>query len=434
MSQSLLVGIDLGSSRIRFAVGQVSRGERDAEGGTHPPALSLIGAVDIPSQGITKGVVTALEDAVAALSSGLEAVERQIGVPIQEAAVGVSGTHISVFPAKGVIGVSRADGDIRAEDVERVLEATKSAVNPANHEILHVLSHGFSVDGQGGIKDPIGMHGIRLEASAHLVLGLAGNVRNMTKCVFRTGLDISSLVFGPLAAAEAVTNTRERELGVCVVNIGASTTSVLVFEEGALLHAAVLPIGADHITSDIAIGLRTSLDAAEALKSTHGSALPQSVDTNEQIDFASFGVVPGEDDDAPTLAYVAEIIEARTEELVEKVEAELQRADRSGLLPAGVILTGGGAKLHGIADVAKRILRLPASVGAATHIATPMPELIHDPAFSTAVGLVQWAFEESRREDEGGSGRGMSNVFRSGNEIATKAKGLFKKVMKSFIP
>lgn len=432
----MLVGIDLGSSRIRFAVGQVARGgDRDEDGRLSAPALSLIGAVDIPAQGLTKGVVTALEDAVAALSSGLEAAERQLGVPIQEATVGMSGTHISVIPAKGVIGVSRADGDIRAEDVDRVLEAAKSAVNPANHEILHVLSHGFSVDGQGGIKDPIGMHGIRLEASAHLVLGLAGNVRNMTKCVFRTGLDISSLVFGPLAAAEAVTNTRERDLGVCVVNIGASTTSVLVFEEGSLLHAAVLPIGADHITSDIAIGLRIGLEAAEALKVAHGSALPSSVDAQAVVDFAAFGVVPGEEEDVPTLAYVAEIIEARTEELLEKVEAELQRADRSGLLPAGVILTGGGAKLQGVADVAKRILRLPASIGAATHVPTPMPELVHDPAFSTAVGLVQWAFEESRRgDDHPGKGGGMGKALRSGTEMATKAKGLFKKVMKSFIP
>jgi cell division protein FtsA len=428
MNNDLFIGIDLGSSRLRFAMGQVSRSEERG------PVLSIIGAVEVPSQGIAKGVVNALEDAVTALSAGIERAEQQLGVPIQEATVGISGTHISVIPAKGVVGVSRADGDIRAEDVERVLEATRSAANPANHEILHVLSHGFSVDGQGGVKDPIGMHGIRLEASAHLVLGLAGNVRNMTKCVFRTGLDISSLVFGPLAGAEAVTNPRERELGVCVVNIGASTTSVLVFEEGALLHAAVLPIGADHITSDIAIGLRTGLNAAEAIKQTHGTALPEEVGKNEEIGLTEYGGEPGSGE-LVSLQYVAQIIEARTEELMEKVEAELQRADRSGLLPAGVVLTGGGAKLHGTAEVAKRILRLPASVGAATHLPTPMPERVHDAAFSTAVGLVQWAFEESRREEDGPSMmKGAGKALRSGNAFAQKAGNMMKKVFKSFIP
>lgn len=423
MSQRLLIGLDLGSSRIRFAMGQVS------SGADRTPSLAIVGGVELPSQGIAKGVVTSLEDAVTSLSAALEAAERQMGVPLQEAIVGISGTHISVMPAKGVVGVSRADGDIREEDLERVLESTKSMANPANHEILHVLSHGFTVDGQPGIKDPVGMHGIRLEASAHLVLGIAGNVRNVTKCVFRTGLDIANLVFGPLAAAEAVSTPRERELGVCVVNIGASTTSVLVFEEGSLLYAGVIPIGADHVTSDVAIGLRTSLAAAEAIKLQVGHAVPDSVGKRDEIDLAEFG---GETSEIVAVRTVSEIIEARVEELFEKVEQELRTADRSGLLPAGAVLTGGGAKLRGMTEVAKRVLRLPSSVGAATHLATPMPELVHDPAFSTAAGLVQWAYEESRRGEEGGSRGGR--LFASGGAAFGKVGGALKKVFKSFIP
>ncbi|MEN9557818.1 MAG: cell division protein FtsA, cell division protein FtsA [Candidatus Parcubacteria bacterium] len=432
MKQDFIVGLDIGSSRIRFAVGQVSHANE------HGPVLTLVGAVEHHSQGISKGAVAALEDTVASLSSALELVERQMGLPIEEAVVGIGGPHFSIIAANGVVGVSRTDGEIRSEDVDRVLEATKGAANPANHEILHVISHGFVVDGQTGIKDPLGMHGIRLEASTHLVLGLAGHVRNLTKAVFRAGLDISSLVFGPLASAEVVTNARERELGVCVVNIGSATTSVLVFEEGSLLHAAVLPVGSDHITSDIAIGLRTSLEVAEAIKIHYGNAAPDDVDKRDEVHLSSFGGVDGED--AISARYVAEIVEARVEELLEKVEAELQRADRSGLLPAGVVMTGGGAKIRGIVDVAKRVLRLPASIGAATHLSTPMPELVHDPAFSTAVGLAQWGYEELRRGEAPGGGvmRGLGGnskkLFSSGQVAAGKASEAIKKIFKSFIP
>lgn len=421
MSQPLLVGLDIGSSRIRLAMGQISSSPEQGL------SLSIVGAVEVPSHGISKGVVSALEDAVAAVSAGLEQGERQLGVPIEEAVVGIGGTHVRIMDAKGVVGVSRSDGDIRPEDVERVMESARSAANPANEEILHVLPHGFSVDGQGGITDPVGMHGIRIEANAHLVLGLAGNVRNMTKCVFRTGLDIASLVFGPLACATAVTNARERELGVCVVNIGASTTSVILFEEGNLIHAKVLPIGAEHITSDVAIGLRTSLDVAEQIKLCHGSSVPDMFNKQDEIDIAEFGADASE---RISLRYVSEIIQARTEEIFEKVEEELRVADRSGLLPAGAVLTGGGAKLPGIVETAKSSLRLPASLGAATHLQTSMPELIHDPVFGTAAGLVQWGFEEVRNEQF----RSGPRMFEKGGDAVKKITSSIKKVFRSFIP
>lgn len=427
MPQPLFVGLDLGSSRIRFAMGQVSASTRE-----HGSSFTIVGAVDVPSQGIAKGTVTALEDAVAAVSAGLEVAERQLGVPIDEAVVGIGGPHLSLVAAKGVVGVNRADGQIRSEDVDRVLESARGSVNPANHEILHVLSRGFTVDGQAGITDPVGMHGIRLEAAAQLVVGLAGNVRNMTRCVFRTRLDISSLVFGPLASAEAVTVPRERELGVCVVNIGAATTSVLVYEDGSLLHAAVIPLGADHVTSDIAIGLRTSLVAAEAVKLRHGHAVPDEVGKRDAIDLAEFG---GDSGELIQVRDVAEIVEARVEELFEKVEQELRAVDRSGLLPAGAVLTGGGAKLPGMTDVAKRVLRLPASLGAATHVESPMPELAHDPAFSTAVGLAAYGYEEWRRGHEGGTGGGGGRkLFASGSAAMGKIGSLAKKVFGSFMP
>lgn len=422
MNQPLIAGLDLGSSHIRIAMGQVSR-RSDHDG----LALSIVGAVEVPSQGISKGVVTALEDAVSAISLCLEQAERNVGSPIEEVILGINGTHVTVIDAKGVVGVSRPDREIRKEDVERAMEDARGVANPANHEILNIIPHGFIVDGQSGIHDPVGMHGIRIEANAHLILGLAGNVRNMTKAVFRTGLDIASLVFSPMAGAQAVTSQRERELGVCVVNIGAAMTSVIVFEDGSLIHASVLPIGSDHITSDIAIGLRTSLEVAERIKVSQGQAVPDSIGKRDESDLRDFGATESE---IVSLRYVSEIIEARAEELFEKVEEELRSAGRSGLLPAGAVLTGGGALLPGLVDVAKRVLRLPASIGAAVHLQTPLPEYVHNPAFSTAVGLVQWGFDEIRNDQVSKRPR----ILASGEKALGGTVDWFRKVFKSFIP
>jgi cell division protein FtsA len=423
MKERFLTGLDLGSSHIRIAVGQVvSMPERRI-------GLNVIGITEIPSQGIAKGCVSSLEDAVSSISSALEQAERLVGVPIQEAYVGIGGAHITAQEAKGVIGVSRPDGDIRTEDVARALESARAVVNPANQEILHVLPRQFSVDGQAGIKDPIGMQGIRLEADVHVIQGLSSHVRNVTKAVFRTGLDITELVYAPLAAAEAVTASRQRELGVCVLVIGASTTGLAVYEEGELLHAATLPIGADHITSDVAIGLRVSLEVAENIKRNVGQAMPDAVNKREEIDVRDYGA---DQTEIVAIQYVSEIIEARVEELYEKVEIELRKIDRSGMLPAGVILTGGGSKLPGMVEVAKRVLQLPCAIGFPT-VQSSMPEFAMDPSFSTAVGLVLWGFEAERKEIDtphrswgGGAGAGKG--------MLSKISSPFKKVMKSFMP
>ncbi len=420
MKERLLTGLDLGSSHIRIAVGQTSA---SSEG---RPLLKMIGATETPSLGISKGGVSSFEDAVASISRALEQAERLIGVPIENAYVGIGGTQISAIGAKGVIGVSRPDGDIRHEDVSRVLEAARTFANPANQEILHVLARSFAIDGQAGIKDPVGMQGIRLEVEAQIVQGMVGHVKNITKAVFRTGLDIDELVYAPLAALEAVTDLRARELGVCVLDIGATTTGIAVYEDGDLLATMTVPLGADHITSDIAIGLRVSHDVAEKIKRTHGHALPGQVDPREEIDVRAFGADESEN---VSLSYVSEIIEARVEEIFETVEGELKKIDRAGLLPAGVILTGGGAKLPGMVEVGKRVLHLPCAYGAA-QVETSMPELIHDPRFSTAVGLVMWGFELERQG--GGDTFGGSRSRSEG--VVSKISSPFKKVFKSFLP
>ena len=260
MADDILTGLDIGSSMIRVAVAHVMPGE-DGK-----PRLHVIGAVSSPSFGVHRGAISSLEDAVSAISKALEKAERMTGVAINSAWVGIAGQSILVQESRGVIGVSRTDADIKEDDVERAMEAARAVATPTNYDILHVIPKSFTVDGQRGVKDPVGMNGIRLEVDALIIEALASHIKNLTKSVYRTGLDIDDLVYTPLATAEAVVTQRQKELGVCVLNIGASSTTLAVFEEGDLLHTAVLPFGGDHITNDIAIGLRTSIDIAEQVK------------------------------------------------------------------------------------------------------------------------------------------------------------------------
>jgi cell division protein FtsA len=327
------------------------------------------------------------------------------------------------------VGVSRTDGEIHEEDVQRALESARSVVNPANYEIIHILPRKFTIDGQGGIKDPIGMQGIRLEVDAHVIQGFSSHVRNLTKAVFRTGVDVRELVFAPLASAEAVTSTKQRDVGVAVINVGATTTTLAVFEEGDFLHAAVFPLGSDHITSDIAIGLRTSLDVAEHVKRHYASAYAEPMSRFEEIDLQELGADHAE---VVSRRFISDVAQARAEEIFEKVEKELKKIDRSGMLPAGVILTGGGVKLEGMADTARQVLRLPVSMGVAVGINTPLVEIGQDPAYSTAVGLVLWGYANER--DDGSAGRGGQGFGGKGGQWMKKMGGPIKKIFKSFIP
>ncbi len=427
MKEQLIVGLDIGTSHTRIAVGRI---------GILPDqrlALSVMGAVETPTQGVARGAITSLDDAVTSLATCLERTERQVGLPISDVTVGVGGTTVTLQEGRGVVGVSRPDGDIRREDVARAVESAKALMNPANQYLIHTLERSFTLDGQQGIKDPIGMQGIRLEADILIVQALTSHVRNITNAVFRSGLDVTRLVYAPLAAAEVVTSPRERELGVCVAILGASTTGLVVYENGELLHATTLPIGADHITSDIAIGLRISLDAAEQIKRVYGTAVPEQVSKKEDLNLMDFGATSSE---VVSLRDIAGIIEARVEEIFEKIEAELRKVDRQGMLPAGVVLTGGGAKLVGMIDVAKRVLRLPSSIGTIS-VPSTMPEVIQDPSFSTAIGLILWSYEMERREDaEGSSGKGLLAGVGIKNSSAFLSTLLnpIKKIGKSFIP
>ncbi len=420
MKERLIAGLDMGSSAIRIAVGQVlPTPERQTK-------LSFIGAAEVKSEGIAKGGISSFEDAVSSITACLDQAERMVGLPINDVYVGVGGSQITVQDAKGIVGVSRSDQTIRREDVVRVLEAARTYAQTPNYDILHVLPKRFTVDNQKDIKDPVGMQGIRLEADAKIIQGLSNHLRNTTKAVFRTNVDISELVYVPLAAAEAVTTKRQRELGVCIVCMGAATTSMAVYEDNELLHAATFLMGSDHVTSDLVYTLRTSFEVAERLKRAKGSAAATTFEKSETSDLKGFGAEVSEE---VQLGFVAEVIGARVEEIFERVEAELKRIERSGMLPAGIILTGGGAKLNGVADVAREIFHLPAAVGV-PHGESSIPELVQDPSFSTAVGLVMWGYDAERQDAVSFT----SGAKQSGANWASKIGDPLKKIFKSFMP
>ncbi|PIQ67427.1 cell division protein FtsA [Candidatus Uhrbacteria bacterium CG_4_10_14_0_2_um_filter_41_7] len=382
MADEIITGLDVGSSHIRIVIGQLVP---DGEGKNE---LNIIGAVSVPAEGVHKGSISSMEDAVSSVSKALERAERMTGMPVNNAWISIAGHNILVQESRGVIGVSRQDGEIKEEDVERVIEAARTVATPSNYEILHVMPKSFTVDGQRGIKDPVGMNGIRLEVDAVIIQTLTSQIKNLTKSIYRTGLEIDDLVFAPLATAEAVLTSRQKELGVCVVDIGASSTTVVVFEEGDILHTAVLPVGGDHITNDIAIGLRTSLDVAEKVKIAVGHAVPGYVSKKDQFALDEFG---SSENELVKTYFISEIIEARAEEIFEAVDDELRKIDRSGMLPVGVVLTGGGMKLAGMVEVAKRVMRLPAVVGAPVGVSSVIDE-VNDPAYATAVGLAIWGY------------------------------------------
>jgi len=413
-----IVGLDIGTQNIRAIQAKLA-----ADTGI----LSVIGASEVPAQGLRRGVIADIEEAVSCISVALEKVERMTGVPVTSACVSIGGNHVSSQQSHGVIAVSRADGEISESDVVRVVDASQAISIPQNREVLHVFPKTFILDGQSGIKDPLGMSGIRLEVDSIIVQAGLPYVRNLSRAILQAGLEIDDLVLAPCAAAEAVLSKRQKELGVVLVDLGAGTTSLAVYEEGDLLHTAVIPIGSSHITNDIAIGLRCSIETAEKVKLLFGHADPKAVGKDEDIDLSKLD--PSEEE-LTSRAYVVEIIEARLEEIFEYINKELKKINRDGKLPAGIVLTGGGSKLPGVVEFAKKHLRLPVVVGRPQNVNTVI-DRVDDPSFATVVGLVLWG-EKYSGGSSGGAASSFSSTFKQvlGNPKMQKVK----KWLKSFLP
>lgn len=408
---SLFAGIDIGSTAVRIAVGQrVTAGDKEQ--------VHIIGASEVASEGINRGTINSIEDAVSSVSAAIEKVERMTGMPVGSAWISISGANVAMIESKGVVAVSRPDGEVREEDVERAVDAAQTVATPVNYEIVHVIPKSFIVDGQKGIKDPVGMTGIRLEVDAQIIQGITSHIKNLTKCVYRTGVNIERLVLGTLASSEVTATRRQKELGVAVVNIGGSSTNLVVFEEGDILHLASIPIGSDHITADLAIGLRTSIDVAERVKLQYATATPKEFGKTDVIDLQELGAADSEE---VKLKYIAEIVEARCEELLEKVDKELKKIQRSGMLPAGVVLTGGGAKLPGLVDLAKRKLRLPVALGYPIG-SSSITDRVNDLSFTTSIGLVHWGIKETPADARRG---GMFGKLAAVEKVGKGLKKLF---------
>lgn len=393
---NFFVGLDIGSAFVRTVIAQEAPGE---------DRLRIVGVGSLPSQGMRRGAVVDIEEAVQAVNASVEQAETMAGVAAQDVTVGLGGTEIFSQDSKGVVAVGKADGEVLNDDIQRVLQAAQSIPLPLNKEILHVLPKSYRLDDQKDIKDPLGMHGVRLEVDALIIGGSSPHIKNTARCVEQAGMVLSSTVVEPLASSLAILNKKQKELGVVAVNIGSATTSLAVFEEGELLHVAVLPVGAAHITHDIAIGLRTSIDLAEQVKIHFGTALSHEVDKHEDIDLSKLDV---QEEGLVSRYHVTEIIEARVEEILHFVNEELKKIGRAGLLPAGVVITGGGSKLPGVVEMAKEVLRLPAQVG------YPQPlggilDKVDDPEFATALGLVLWA--QQNADTHGFHGQGMLSSF-----------------------
>lgn len=382
--EKIIVGLDVGTCNIRAAVAM-------AKDGAVP---QILGVGKVASLGLRKGVVVDIDETVKGIKEALRLAERISGYEIDRVFVSVGGSHISCRMSKGVIAVSRADGEISQEDKERAVNAASAISLQPNREILHVLPRRFTVDNQDAIKDPVGMSGVRLETDALIVEGSTPFIKNLIKCVRDAGVDEAGLLLSPLADSRAVLTKRQKELGVLLLDLGGGTTGLAVFEEGDILHCQILPVGSMHITNDIAIGLRTSIEAAEKIKLEYGSALSETISKKEMIDLTRVGEAEGQ----TSRLQVAEIIEARVCELLDLVNKELKKIDRAGLLPAGVVLVGGGAKLPGLVELVKEKLKLPVQVGFPQGMEGVVDQ-VDDPGFATVCGLIFSALSEDTKTE-----------------------------------
>ena len=408
----VLVGLDIGTSKICVIVAEV------AEDGS----LEIVGLGKHPSKGLNRGAVVNIDQTVDSIRSAVEEAEFISGVPIRSAFVGVAGGHIRSFNSNGIVAIRNKV--VAESDVERVIEQGRAVTLAADHEILHVLAQEYIVDDQEGITEPVGMSGVRLECKVHVVTGAIPAIQNITRSVERAGLSVEKLVLQPLASSIAALTEDERDLGVAVVDIGSGTSDVAVISNGALRYSAVIPIGGNHITRDIAIGLRTPDHQAERIKQEFGCALSAVLDHDEEIEVPSVGGRPPR---ILSRQMLAEIIEPRMEEILTLIRREIQKSGYEDLLPAGVVLTGGSSIMAGIEELSERILQLPVRQGAPGGIGG-LVDMVNGPMYSTGVGLVLYGMQMAGR---GGGGwlapNGANGSFRHAKDkIRTILSSIFK--------
>lgn len=379
----LIAGIDVGSSKIATLVAQI---QMDAV--SFETTINIVGVSSTPSRGIRKGQIVDIEEAVEATITSVEAAERMAGYNLDRAYIAIGGAHVTSQNSHGVVAVSDPNGEIIEDDVARAIEAASAVSLPSSREILHVLPREFVVDGESGVKDPVGMSGVRLEVDTHLVTGSAAAIKNIRKAVNEVGIDPEELVFSGLSAGDAVLTKTEKELGCALVDIGGGTTSIAVYTEGSLTYSGVIPIGAKNVTNDLAIGLRISLESAEKIKialSKKNNKDKKDEEKEDEFDLKSMGVDEQKKVSRKTLT--EGIIRPRLNEIFTMVRIQLEKEKLSKAIPSGIVLTGGGAHSVGVVDSAKRMLSLPVRVGEPSGLKGLIDDVI-DPAFAVPAGLI----------------------------------------------
>jgi cell division protein FtsA len=382
-NKKLIVGLDIGTSKIVAIVAEMK-----PEGG-----FEIIGMGSHPSRGLKKGVVVNIETTVNAIQRALEEAELMADCKIREVYTGIAGSHIRSFNSQGMVAIK--DKEVTQADIDRVVETAKAVQIPNDQQILHILNQEFIIDGQEDVREPLGMSGVRLEVKVHIVTGAVSAAQNIVKCVRRCGLEVRDLILQPLASALAVVSDDEKDLGVCLVDIGGGTTDVAVFTHGAIRHTGVLPIAGDQITNDIAMALRTPTKDAEDIKQRFGCALSQLADPQETVE------VPGVGDRAArqlSRKTLAEVIEPRVEELYSLVQSELRRSGYEELLSSGVVITGGSGVMRGMVELGEEVFHMPVRIGHPAYSGS-LAEVVRHPRYSTAVGLLLAGAQEYRNQE-----------------------------------
>lgn len=376
MEATTIVGIDVGTTKICTLVAEVNSINE----------IRILGAGVVPSQGIRRGIIVNVAEATAAIKASLRQAEKSSGYEIVSAYVGLAGAHIDSINNRGSVTLSNGHHGIQTEQINRALEAARSISLPEDRQILHVIPRNFTVDDEDGIKDPVGMYGHRLGVEAHIVTGATASINNLVRCAQDANIEVDALVLEPIASGEAVLTSMERDMGVVLADIGGGTTDIAVFIEGSIWHSTVLPVGGLQLTNDIAVGLQMPFNAAEEIKLQAGHADPSKVFEHEMVEMPAFG---SEERQRVSRRFLAQIIRARTEEIIELIQKEIKRTGYDGLLPAGIVLCGGTANLPGIKDVADAVLGLPVRVGAPQNLRGFIDDL-NGPAYATSVGLLEW--------------------------------------------
>ncbi|MET0987529.1 MAG: cell division protein FtsA [Steroidobacteraceae bacterium] len=383
--RNLIVGLDIGTSKVVAIVGEL----------TNERKLEVVGLGSHPSRGLKRGVVVNIESTVQSIQRAVEEAELMAGCEIHSVYAGIAGSHVRSLNSHGIVAIKNKE--VTAEDVDRVIDAARAVAIPADQKILHILPQEFLIDSQEGIREPIGMSGVRLEAKVHIVTGAESAAQNIVKCVQRCGLSVEDIVLEQLASSYAVLADDEKELGVCLVDIGGGTTDIAVFSGGAIRHTAVIPIAGDQVTNDIAVSLRTPTHHAEEIKMKYACALSQLANSDETIEVPSVGDRPARRLARQTLA---EVVEPRYEELFALIREELRRSGFEEVIAAGVVLTGGSAKMEGAVELAEEVFHMPVRLGLPQQV-TGLADVVRNPIHATGVGLLLYGrenFVRGRRE------------------------------------